>query len=170
MKMQLWLNLFLILILSACSSTSEDDLEQYISSIKMRKVSPIEPLPTFIPPVKFIYPEQDNRRSPFKQKEVIVTTEPDQFTPDLKRPKQRLEQFPLDALKFVGVIEQVSTIWGLISLPNGEIVRVKPGDYMGKNFGKIIRITDTELLLEETIQIAGKWQKRKIQFNLNAGK
>ncbi|MGQ3888206.1 pilus assembly protein PilP [Legionella sp. CNM-1927-20] len=169
MKIQGWLILILILMLSACSSASEDDLDQYIREVKARKVRPIEPLPTFVPPIKFAYPELDNRRSPFKQKEVVVIVT-DELAPDTRRPKQRLEQFPLDALKFVGTLEQTPTIWALISLPNGEIVRVKPGDYMGKNFGQIIRITHTELFLEETIRVAGKWQKRKIKFNLNAGK
>ena len=100
----------------------------------------------------------------------MVVAVPDQLAPDTKRPKQRLEQFPLDALKFVGTLEQGSSTWGLISLPNGEIVCVRPGDYMGKNFGRILRITDTVLVLEETIRAAGKWQKKQTIFNLNAGK
>ncbi|WP_131780945.1 pilus assembly protein PilP [Legionella gresilensis] len=169
MKIQGWLILLLILTLSACSSTNEDDLDQYIKEVKARKARPIEPLPTFLPPIKFSYPEIDNRRNPFKQKEVVVVIT-DELAPDTTRPKQRLEQFPLDALKFVGTLEQTPTIWGLISLPNGEIVRVRPGDYMGKNFGQITRITPTVLSLEETVKVAGKWQKRKIDFNLNAGK
>ncbi|WP_244917898.1 pilus assembly protein PilP [Legionella busanensis] len=156
-------------MLSSCSSAREDDLDQYIKEVKARKVNSIEALPTFIPPIKFAYPEIDNRRSPFKQKEVVVVTV-DELAPDTKRPKQRLEQFALDALKFVGTLEQTPTIWGLISLPNGEIVRVRAGDYMGKNFGQITRITPTVLSLEETVRVAGKWQKRKIDFNLNAGK
>lgn len=163
------LTLIILLFLAACSSADDDDLNQYIQQVKARKTRPIEPLPTFIPPIKFIYPEEESRRSPFKQKEVIATAV-DQLVPDTKRPKQRLEQFPLDALKFVGILEQGTMVWGLISLPNGEIVRVRPGEYMGKNFGKIIRITNTTLVLEELVRVTGKWQKKQTIFNLNANK
>ena len=51
--------LLLTLILTACSSPQEDDLGQYIEQVKAKKARPIEPLPTFVVPKKFIYPEND---------------------------------------------------------------------------------------------------------------
>jgi type IV pilus assembly protein PilP len=152
--------------LVACSSTANDELSRYINEIKARGAKPVEPIPEFVPLEKFVYPEQDARRSPFKQKEVIKQS--DQLAPNTNRPKQPLEQFPLDALKFVGILKQNSLVWGLISQPNGEIARVKIGDYMGQNFGKIISINDTTLRIEETVQVAGKWEKKVTTFNLNA--
>lgn len=79
-----------------------------------------------------------------------------------------MEQYPLDSLRFVGILKEGNVVWGLISLPNGEIVRVRPGDYMGQNYGKIMQITNTTLKLEETVQISGKWEKKMTNFDLNA--
>lgn len=156
----------MIALIAACASSADEELSRYINEIKIRPAKPIEPIPVFIPLEKFIYPEQDNRRSPFKQKEAMKTVDP--FAPDTKRTKQALEQFPLDALKFVGVLKQGSVVWALISQPNGDVTRVKIGDYMGQNFGKVIRINDTTLKLEETVQVAGKWERKITTFNLNA--
>lgn len=158
---------FCTLILFACTSSEDDKLSSYINDIKARPGRPIEPIPEFVPLKKFIYPEVDDRRSPFKKKEITQAT--DKLAPNLNRLKQPLEFFPLDALKFVGILKQGSLIWGLISQPNGEVTRVKVGNYMGKNFGKIISITEQNLKLEETVQVDGKWEKRMTTFSLNAG-
>lgn len=160
------ISVIMIVTLAACSSTEDMELSRYIYDIKARKATPIDPIPDFVSIEKFLYPENDMRRSPFKKKEVPKVD--DRLAPNTNRPKQPLEQFPLDALKFVGILKQDSTIWGLISQPDGSIARVRVGDYMGQNFGKIISISDTSLKLEETVQISGKWEKKVTTFNLNA--
>ena len=159
--------LFMAMILVACDSEEDDDLSRYIRQVEARKARPIAPIPTFLPLERFAYPENEKRRSPFKPKETVNTN--DQFAPNTKRPKQALEFFPLDALKFVGILKQGSITWGLISEPNGEVTRVKIGNYMGKNFGRIISINETTLKLEETTQSSGKWEKKITTFNLNTG-
>lgn len=154
------------LFLTACTSSADDELSKYINEVKSRSGRPIEPIPEFIPLEKFVYPEMDTRRSPFKQKEVVKVD--DKLAPNTNRPKQPLEYFPLDALKFVGILKQGATVWGLVTQPSGEVSRVKIGDYMGQNFGKIISISETSIKIEETVQVAGKWEKKVTTFNLNA--
>ena len=124
---------------------------------------PIEPLPEFKPLSKFIFPETDNRRSPFKAR---VVEQADIFSPNIKRPKQPLEAFPLDALKFVGILKQSPIVWALIKQPEGLVTRVKPGDYMGQNYGQITAIKDKVIMLDEAVQVEGKWEKRHIKINL----
>lgn len=152
----------LSLILIACSS-DESKLSRYINTIKARPPRPVEPIPEPQPIAKFIYPEVDSRRSPFKP---IVEQAEDAFAPNVKRPKQPLEHFPLDALKFVGILKQGKLVWALIGQPGGLVSRVKLGDYMGQNYGQVIDIKDKVILLEETVQTAGKWEKKKIKFDL----
>ncbi|MDX1836656.1 pilus assembly protein PilP [Legionella taurinensis] len=159
--------LSLAAVLAGCTSSADSELTRYINEIKSRPGRPIEPIPQVAPLPKFTYPEVDSRRSPFKPKEIKMTNE-DKLAPNTNRPKQPLEQYPLDSLKFVGVLKENETVWGLISKPDGEIVRVKPGDYMGQNFGKVISISNELLKLEETTQIAGKWKKQITTINLNA--
>lgn len=148
---------------SACG-TDNSDLREYISHVKKKPPRPIEPIPEFEIPEKFTFPEDTKRRSPFKPLEVEDTK--DIGAPDVNRPRQPLEAFPLDSLKFVGIFKVGKTTWGLISQPSGLISRVKSGDYMGKNHGQIIRITDDKIMLEETVQVSGKWQKRSTILKL----
>ncbi len=154
------------ILLAACGS-DDTDLQRYLNDIKTRPVKPIEPIPEFVLPPKFAYPENDKRRSPFKPIAVEMPSK-ESFTPNTNRPKQPLEAFPLDALKFVGVIKEGSVVWGLIQQPDGLVSRVKPGDYMGKNFGQIIRIDDSSIQLEEIVQVAGKWEKQMFTLKLHS--
>lgn len=153
-------------VLGACSS-NEDDLERYIYKTKLKKARSIEPLPKFSKPETFKYPENVVRRNPFKRI-LKKGRNVDNNAPDQNRPKMPLEQFPLDQLKFVGTLKDGATEWGLVADPNGRIVRVKPGDYMGENYGRIIRITAISLTLEESVKLGGLWKKKKTTFRLQS--
>jgi type IV pilus assembly protein PilP len=158
---------FSSLLLGACSG-GNDDLKKYIYEIKSRAVKKIEPIPKFAPLPIFKFPDNDSRRNPFKP--IDVNAGKDLYAPDQNRVKQPLEAFPLDALKFVGVLKQGNEIWGLIMQPDKKVVRVKLGNYMGQNYGRIILIKDNLIKLEEIIKNAGKWEKNITTINLNTGK
>ena len=155
------------LLLNACSG-DDSELIKYINDTKARKVKQIEPMPQFAPLPIFKFPENDNRRNPFKPVDQRKTT--DLFAPDQKRKKQPLEAFPLDALKFVGTLKQGSEEWALIKLPDEQINRIRVGEYMGQNYGRVISIQDDFIKLEETIKNSGIWEKHVITVNLYTGK
>lgn len=155
----------MIMMLSACGQSNEGELRRYINGIKSRPSKPIEPIPEFTPPAKFTYPEEDTRRSPFKPLMDEIREE-ESFAPDMTRPKQPLEGFSLDALRFVGTLKEGSTLWGLISQPGGLVTRVRSGDYLGKQYGQILRITEQRIEIEETVKIGGKWEKKKNTLQL----
>ena len=95
----------------------------------------------------------------------------DQSAPDQKRPKQPLEAFPLDALKFVGILKEGNQLWGLILNPEKKIVPIKIGDYMGQNYGQVIAIKNEEIKLQETIKSSsGTWEKHITTLHLDTGK
>lgn len=162
----IWLSISLLSLVGCSSEDSE--LGRYINTIKTRPPKPIEPIPEFPPLPKFTFPEKDNRRSPFKP---VVEQEQDnnKYAPNDKRPKQPLEAFPLDALSFVGILKEGPIVWGLISQPGGLVTRVKAGDYMGQNYGQILSITNNTMQLEETVQLAGKWEKKRIKLDMRVG-
>lgn len=166
-RVKLLIGLSFCVLLCACSS-SEDDLTHYINSIKKRPAKPIPPIPEFKPLSKFTFPQNDKRRSPFQPAQTASYADP--LAPNTQRPKQPLEAFPLDALKFVGVLKEERSIWALIAQPGGLVTRVKKGDYMGKNYGQIIDINDKEIKLEELVQPAGRWEKKMITINLRSPK
>lgn len=158
---------FIVLLtmqLSACNSSAETELQHYINEVNSRPGRPIPPIPTFAALPKFTYPEKDTRRNPFKP---TVTRQESVKAPNLNRPRQALEAFPLDALKFVGILKEGPVIWALIRQPNGLITRVKQGDYMGKNFGQIKKISEKIIALEETVKVSGKLEKKRITLRLS---
>lgn len=166
-KIYLLLIGILPLFLTACSGDNSD-LFKYINEIKSRPGRPIEPIPKFAPLPIFKFPDNDNRRSPFKPVDIKKRT--DLYAPDQKRVKQPLEAFPLDALKFVGILKQGSEIWALIKQPDSQITRIRIGDYMGQNYGRVVSIKLDEIKLEETIKNSGAWEKKMTTLNLDTGK
>lgn len=157
----------LSLLLVACSADNSD-LRHYIHEVKNRKTRQIEPIPSFSPLPTFVFPESANRRNPFKligpQKQVDLNA------PDKNRPKEPLESYPLDALKFVGTLRQDNETWALIKLPNSDITHVRVGNYMGQNYGRIVSIKNDAIQLIETKQTSGKWEKHRTTIELYTGK
>lgn len=94
-----------------------------------------------------------------------------QFVPDSSRIKQGLEAFSLDTLKFVGILSQDNDTWGLIELPDSQIVQVHIGNYVGQNYGYVQAIKNDGIQLEETIKNAsGVWKKHRVTLDFNTRK
>ena len=156
----------LAILTSSCTGDNSD-LQSYINEVKSRTGIPIEPIPKFSPLPVFRFPENDNRRSPFKP---VEHQKADQYAPDQKRVRQPLEGYPLDALKFVGILQEDNILWALIKNPEKKIVPVKVGNYMGLNYGRIMSIKNNELKLEETVKDTGSWTKRITTLHYDSGK
>ncbi|QDP72890.1 pilus assembly protein PilP [Legionella israelensis] len=152
-----------LIFVNGCNDDREE-LDRYIYKIKSRPAKKIEPIPEFTPLPKYKYPEDQVRRNPFKPVEKEVD---DSAAPDPNRRREPLEEFPLDALKFVGTLKRNSTVWALIEQPGGRISRIKAGEYMGKNYGKVLAIEDNTIKLEETVKVSGKWVKKITKLQLH---
>lgn len=162
--------LAVLLTLSACSSQHYGDLDKYIASVKRKAKGRIEPLPEVKTYQSFTYQAQ-NLRSPFTPYSEAPaekkTTQPG-VTPDIHRKREPLEAFPLDSLKFVGTIQKGGEMWGLISAPDKAIYRVQVGNHMGKNYGEIVSLSETSIVLKEIIPNgSGGWVERKASIALS---
>jgi type IV pilus assembly protein PilP len=83
------------------------------------------------------------------------------LTPDLNRRKEPLESFPLDGLRLVGHLNRAST--GPVALVEADkvIFQLRVGNYVGQNFGRVTRISETEVSVKELVQdAAGDWVER----------
>ena len=135
---------------------SMDDLHRYVEDVKARPSTPLPPVPEPKPYEPFAYHGSD-RQDPFdssvisnrEKGEQIVNSE---FTPDPDRPPEFLESFPLDSLRMVGTLAQGPVLWALVRTPDSTIQRVKKGNYMGRNYGKINRISDSGIDLTEIVR------------------
>jgi type IV pilus assembly protein PilP len=147
-----WLALLsLALAVSACSSGVRE-MQTYIDTTKAKPGQPIDPLPEVRPPPSFVY-EAGDRRSPF------VADVPQRnaanpgggIGPDPGRPREFLEQVPLDALTMVGTLSNANGAFGLVVDSQGLVHRVTVGNYMGQNHGRIMNITEAEIFLDEIV-------------------
>lgn len=139
-------------LLAACSADT-GELRSYIDEVKARPGGEIEPLPQPRPAPTFTY-EPGDRRSPFMpdQQQERPSNNPDAVEgPDPDRPREYLEQFPLDTLSMVGTLNIDGTTYGLVQTQNGLISRVTVGNHMGQNYGRITNVTESEIELVEIV-------------------
>lgn len=145
---------FLAVILfgmSACGG-DHDDLDQYINGVKARAGGRIDPLPEITPYEIFTYvADAEGIRSPFLPDTPQTAGPGNALGPDPDRPREFLEGFPLDTLRMVGTLELGDVNYGLVQTSDGLIHRVVPGNYMGQNDGRIVRVTESEIELIEII-------------------
>ena len=86
---------------------------------------------------------------------------------ELKRRKEPLEAYPLDTMSMVGSINKLkASPYALLRVDN-LLYQVKVGDYIGQNYGRILRVGETELVLREVVQdAAGEWIERNSTLQL----
>ena len=160
-----------VLTLAGCAR-DQDDLNRYIADVKARPPTPIDP----IPPVRTYTPYEYQGllgRDPFRQStsegsdEVANDTAGTGPRPDLQRPKEYLERFELDTLDMVGTFEKGSNDWALVRDPDGVVHRVSVGNYLGKNYGRVLAVNSNEVELSEFIANgAGGWMVREAEIAL----
>jgi type IV pilus assembly protein PilP len=156
-----WLiSIFLSIGLSGCFDPGMDDLIQEIEQVKQRKNPAVSPIPDFKLIGAYFY-EVENMRDPFESLVDTLTENVPQAggeqkkancpTPDPYRVRIGLELVPLDSLQMVGTLQETNgQLWALVaSKSDGTIQRVKVGDYIGENYGKIINISEDQIELVE---------------------
>lgn len=157
--------------LVACSSGSLSDLQSYVQSVKARPAGRIAPLPEFKTYETFAY-SAGNLRDPFVMMQneaelVQATAGAAGPKPDEQRNKETLEMYPLDTLRFVGQLERGNEKWAIVTSPDGLVHRVKAGNYIGQNFGKITAVTESQLEITELVPDGmGGWVERQAALSL----
>ncbi|GAC1372548.1 MAG: pilus assembly protein PilP [Aquirhabdus sp.] len=142
-----------VIFVSGCSSRV-DGVTAEMKQIHNEPTLPITPAPIFLPVPTFTYAAQ-GLRSPFLPSslaEELKVMAGRHVMPDLNRPPQFLEQFALESLLMRGTIHNAKgPLFGLIEDPKGGVMRVQVGNYMGKNYGRIVGITPTQINLIEVV-------------------
>ena len=138
-----------VLSLSGCSN-GMDQLRQQVDDIKNRPGEPIEPLPEIKPYEAFTY-NAGNLRSPFVPTAPARSDLAAGVRPDVKRPREFLEQFPLDTMRMVGTLQLQGRNYGLVQGKDGLVHRVLPGNFVGQNDGRIVGIAPTKISIIEIV-------------------
>lgn len=164
----------LFLLLAGCGSSGQDELQQWMTEQRADIKPKVEPIPE---PKKFTPQSytQEAATDPFsnlkltqalKRDSAQVSNNAGLVAPELARRKEPLESFPLDAMSMVGSLVKQGQPVALVKVDN-LLYQVRPGNYLGQNFGRIMKVGETEVSLREIVQdAAGEWIERTATLQL----
>lgn len=85
---------------------------------------------------------------------------------EMNRRREPLEAYPLDSMSMVGSVVRGGQQFALLRVEN-LLYQVKVGDYLGQNYGRVMRIAESEIALREVVQdAAGEWVERPAVLQL----
>ena len=168
--------------LSGCVSYKMGDLEKQVSAIMSRPGGGIDPIPEIKPYEAYVYESgKSGARNPFKRfyiQEASISLEEQQgpvddgLTEEMRneiknRNREELERFELDSLRMVGTLQNEENNWGIVVGPNGIVHRVKTGNYVGLNIGKITSIEEEQIEIREIVKdSSGRYEERMVMLPL----
>lgn len=167
---KLWLTVPLTLLLLGCQANDEP-IQAFISQAYTEAKANVEPLPE---PFVFVADEfvMTSHRIPFvrprpEQQDREEGSNKDCWQPDLQRTRTSLENYPLGQLTMKGVLGDDSLLWALIYTPEGKLVKIREGHYLGLNHGKVQRVSSRSIEIEETLPDGvGCWLTRPMKLTL----
>jgi len=157
-------------MVSGCGSDQEE-LSQWMEQQRHEVKPNVQPLS---PPKKFS-PQAYSDLSgvePFSTQKLTVALKQEAKQPnsmlaaEINRRKEPLEAYPLDSMSMVGSVVRNGKAYALLQV-DSLLYQVKPGDYIGQNFGKITKVSETDVTLREIVQDAGgEWIERNSALQL----
>ena len=153
-------------LLAACSGGEGDDLDKFMVTAANDMGKSVEPLPEVLPYSPLQYNADGTLSDPFKARKAL--SKAGALQPNTNRPKEALEAFPLESLKYVGSLSKNKSIFALIKTPDNTIQQVKMGNYVGPNFGLVTQINESDIVVKEIVQddLTGDWVERNASINL----
>jgi type IV pilus assembly protein PilP len=169
--------LLAILGIAGCVSGDMSDLEKQVSKIMSKPGGRLEPLPEIKPYEAYVYESgKSMARNPFKRFYVVEQSlaieesegpVDDGLTEEMRseiqnRNREELEGFELDSIKMVGTLQNEDNNWGIVIDPDGIVHRVKTGNYIGLNIGKITSVQEEQIEVREIMKDnSGRYEERK---------
>jgi type IV pilus assembly protein PilP len=158
------------MLLSGCGGDIEE-LKQWMEQQRKEVKPTVAPL---LPPKKFLPQPYESAAGvdPFSPQKLSVAIKQEAAQPnslltaEISRRKEPLEAFPLDSMAMVGSMTREGKRFALLRVDN-LYYNVKAGDYLGQNFGRITKISETDITLREVVQdAAGEWIERTSTLQL----
>ncbi|MES2925173.1 MAG: pilus assembly protein PilP [Pseudomonadota bacterium] len=164
--------------LPGCGSSGDDELRQWMSELRATtkpKVTPLTEPKQFLPqtyamdagvePFNSIKLTQALRRESTQSASNAAL-----IAPEMSRRKEPLEAYPLDVMAMVGSLDKKGAPTALLKV-DSLLYQVRVGNYIGKNYGRITKITENSIQLREIVQDAtGDWIERAASLDLQEDK
>jgi type IV pilus assembly protein PilP len=166
-----------VVFLAGCLGDDQQNIRQWMQEQRNATKPSVPPIPE---PKKFTPTPytSDVSSEPFSNQKLAqaLKREASQATanaalvaPELNRRKEVLEAYPLDAIAMVGTMQPKGVPVALVRVDK-LLYQVRIGNYLGQNYGKVIKLTETELVLREIVQdAAGEWVERQASLQLQEG-
>jgi len=161
--------LLAVFALAGCGERHLDEVRKFVKDSDNLPRTPIKPLPE-VKPYEAVSYNAFDLVDPFTPRKI----EPPKgaksgqgIQPDFNRRKEPLEAFPLENLKMVGMLQQNRVTHAIIKAPDNNVYRVRAGNYLGQNFGRIINVTESSVQLKEIVQDSGgSWEEKEQSLQL----
>jgi type IV pilus assembly protein PilP len=166
--------LLAVALLAGCGSSQQEETQEWMNQQRAQARPKVQPIPE---PKKFI-PQaytQETAFDPFsnqkltqalKRETTQSTSSAALLAPELARRKEPLEGFPLDTMSMVGSLVKQGQPVALVRV-DSLLYQVRPGNYLGQNYGKITKVGEAEVVLREIVQdAAGEWIERSATLQL----
>lgn len=162
------------LMQTGCLGGDQEDLAAWMQSERNSIKPDVKPIPE---PTKFVPYSYGGERfvEPFSSEKLASILKSGQslpaeksalIEPELNRRKQPLEAFPLDTMVMVGSLNRNGKLVGLVKV-DSLLYQVAPGNYLGQNFGRILKVEENQIVLREIVQdAAGEWIERPAALQL----
>ncbi len=159
-----------VALLAACSDNT-DELTQWMEQQKKEVKPNVTPLsaPKRFDPQSYL---ASSTVPPFSNQKLAVaarqeTREPNPLlAAEMARRREPLESYPLDSMSMVGSLNKFGRGYALLKVDN-LLYQVKVGDHIGQNYGRIVKVTESEVGLREVVQdAAGEWIERATALQL----
>jgi len=169
--------LLVLFAISGCGSSDQEELQHWMAEQRNATRSKVPPISA---PGKFTPQAYDQEAAvePFSREKLTQALKRDSnqatanaglIAPELSRRKEPLESMPLDAVVMVGSLIKLGQPVALVRVDN-LIYQVREGNYLGQNYGRITKVTETSLSLREIVQDAtGEWIERPATLQLLEG-
>src|ERR1043166_1780358 len=159
--------MFAALALAACGGEEFGDLRSWVKEQDNMPRPRIEPLPEVKPYEAFTY-NVDDLIDPFKPRKVELPKSSNvRVEQEQLRRKEPLEAYPLESLKMVGTLQQNKQTYALVRTPDNNLFRVRTGNYLGQNFGRIAEISESSVQIKELVQdSSGDWVEHLTSLQL----
>lgn len=172
-SLALGLSFSLLVLAGGCTSSGEDELQLWMQEERNAirpQVTPIPEPSKFEPQTylseRMVEPFSAEKMASVSGSLAATVINSKLLEPELNRRKQPLEGYPLDTMRMVGSLNRDGQLVALVKV-DSLLYQVRSGGYLGQNYGRIDRITETEITLREIVQDpSGEWTERPAALQL----
>lgn len=155
---------FAVMAMTGCSSRDENvrlELKDLTRSVRP-KIKPL-PAPVNYEPLPY---DVEALADPFSPGKAVTKVSAASPQPDMRRTKEPLEAYPLESIRMVGTVRTAGVLHAALSV-DGFLFKVRPGQYLGQNFGKVLRVNETSIDIKEMIQEpGGTWSENETSLSM----